>query len=211
MSLIIRCEDDNSISRAARALADGELVIFPTETVYALAARADSDAAIDKIYAAKQRDVKKALTLMASSFPLIAANFLPDSRLEKLMARFSPGPITVIARCKKELPSLSKKVNLANDAWLGVRIPHHEWALELLSRLGFPIVATSCNLSGSPAATSIRQLDRMITNRVALVVDGGEAEHRTGSTIVKLNAPIELVRQGPISLEQIILWLDSSD
>lgn len=193
--------DMAAIRSAADALRRGELVIYPTETVYGLAADASNEQAIKAVYDAKGRldnhplpvqvgcveDVFKAVEYMSS-----------DAR--RLAELYWPGPLTMVLAKGANLPALVT----GGGNTVGVRIPDHLVALALLKEFGGPIIATSANASGNPAPTTADDAIREVGESVSVVLDSGRSRFGVASTVVDMTTtPPKVLRQGSISLQQI--------
>ncbi len=182
-----------NIRRAADLLKKGRLVIVPTETVYGVAARADSAEAMARLYAAKGRDVSKRIAYFAAGIEAVrAAGVEVDGRAEKLAAAFWPGPLTMV------LPR-------AGGGWEGFRVPDHAVALEWLKELGGVVPAvTSANRSGAPAARTAQEAWDALAPHVELALDAGPVETGEASTVVKIGGgAVEILRAGPIGREAL--------
>lgn len=190
------------ISQAAKALRGGELVAFPTETVYGLGADATNDMAVAKVYEAKGRpsfnplichvaDVEKACAL--GEFPPAAI---------KLADRFWPGPLTlVVPRAAKCPVSMLASAGLES---LAIRVPRHEIALALLRELQNPVVAPSANRSGTLSPTTAAHVRQSLGQRVKTLLDGGACRVGVESTVVSFmeDKPL-LLRPGGLSTNDI--------
>lgn len=195
MSAPVLRSDPSGLAEAARLLARGEVIAFPTDTVYGLAALASDAAARDRIYEIKRRPAEKALIAMApeveSFAPLV--ELTPAARM--LAERWWPGPLTLV------LPARA-----GQEPTLGVRIPDHALALALLREVGAPLATTSANLSGAPPAMTPEEAARL--QGVAAVLDGGRAPGGVPSTVLTLAAEDpEVLREGPISRPSLLLPL----
>ena len=178
-----------NVRRAAQLLKQGELVVVPTETVYGVAARADSPAALAKLCAAKGRDESKRIALFADGIASVrAAGIHVDEIAERLAAAFWPGPLTMV------LPN-------AAGGWDGFRVPDHAVALAWLRELGGVVPAvTSANRSGEPAARTAQEAWETLAPHVALALDAGPVAVGAASTVVKVSAgEIEILRPGPLA------------
>ncbi len=180
--------DPAAIRRAADLLRAGELVIVPTETVYGVAARADSPAALAKLCAAKGRDEAKRIALFAADLAAArAAGAQADEIAERLAAAFWPGPLTLV------LPA-------AAGEWIGFRCPDHSVALAWLRALdGIVPAVTSANRSGAPAAKTAAEAWDALAPHVALALDAGPVAVGAASTVVKVaGGAVDILRPGPI-------------
>lgn len=186
---------------ASRFLREDEAVAFPTETVYGLGANALSNAAVEKIFAAKGRPSdnplivhiakKEQLSTIASEVP---------AKAEQLMEAFWPGPLTIILPRTDEVASL---VTAGLDS-VGVRMPDHPIALALITAADLPIAAPSANRSGRPSPTTAAHVLADLDGRVAGVVDGGATGVGLESTVIDVTVePPVILRPGGITREQL--------
>jgi L-threonylcarbamoyladenylate synthase len=185
--------------RAADAIRDGDLVVYPTETVYGLGADALDPAAIAAVYEAKGRPREKPLSF---GFPDVEAalEFVDVSGVERaFMDEFLPGPVTVVCEKTEEVPDA---LTGGRDR-VGVRIPDHEVALALLDRVA-PVTATSANVSGRPSVTDPTNLGEDLLAEVAAVLDDGETAG-TESTVVDVENG-EILRAGA-NVDAVRDWL----
>lgn len=189
--------DAAGVARAARALAAGELVAFPTETVYGLGARAADPAAVARVFAAKGRPADHPLIVH-----LPAAAQLPDwaapvpEEAWALARAFWPGPLTLVLRRRAWVPD---EVT-GGQATVGLRVPAHPVARALLAALGEGVAAPSANRFGRLSPTLAEHAEREVGDRTALVLDGGPSEVGVESTIVDLSAVApRLLRPGGVS------------
>lgn len=198
--------NDHSAEKAALLLAAGELISFPTETVYALAADSRSDTAIARIYAAKGRNQQVPLALLVKDMAQAATVALIDERAEKLAACFFPGPLTLVLPVKPGAP-ISPLLNQGKNT-IAIRIPDHPLALSILEAFGHPVAGTSANISGTQSALKASDIPPALAEHIALIIDGGTALLQTASTIVDLTLPeISLLREGNITYNDIIQCL----
>ncbi|MGN7469245.1 L-threonylcarbamoyladenylate synthase [Brevibacillus sp. SAFN-007a] len=186
---------------AARLLRAGEAVAFPTETVYGLGANAWSDAAVEKIFAAKGRPSDNPLIVHIGELEQLStvAGAVPE-KARKLMRAFWPGPLTIILPKNDRVASL---VTAGLDS-VGVRMPDHPIALALIQEAGVPIAAPSANRSGRPSPTTAAHVLADLNGRIAGIVDGGATGVGVESTVIDatLDPPV-ILRPGGITREQL--------
>ena len=189
------------IDEAVALLRRGEVVAFPTETVYGLGADATSDAAIAKIFASKGRPGDNPLIVHIGDIEQLGAVVSEVSVVaRKLMDAFWPGPLTVIL---PRAAGLSEKVT-AGLPTVGVRLPAHPVALALLQAVDLPIAAPSANVSGRPSPTRAAHVVDDLNGRIAGILDGGAAEVGLESTVIDCTAhPPAILRPGAVTREQI--------
>ena len=188
----------SEVSRAAAILRAGGLVAFPTETVYGLGADASSAAAVARLYAAKGRpaDHPVIIHFSTSDNAFEWGREIPQAA-RTLAARFWPGPLTLIL---KRSPKAKDFVTGGQDS-VGLRVPSHPVAQELLREFGGAVAAPSANLFGNVSATTAAHVREEMD--VELVLDGGASEVGIESTIVDLTSGVALLRPGRISREEI--------
>lgn len=179
----------SDLDSAAAAIADGDLVIYPTETVYGLAADALDPAAVERVFDVKGRDHAKPVSLAVPSVDAATEYTDPTERELAFMREFLPGPVTVLADRRSAVPD----VLTAGSDRVGVRVPDHDLALDLLERVA-PITSTSANVSGEPSAREVSEIGESVRDAVEVTLDGGRTPG-TESTVVDVTAD-EIVREG---------------
>lgn len=181
------------------ALNRNEVIAFPTETVYGLGIVYDSNEAMANLKWAKKRPETKPFTLMVANPEEIKEFAQTSERDWKIIHALMPGPITLIF---KRLESVDASITNGYDT-IGIRCPNDPFVLELIQRVGKPLLVPSANISGEPAATSSDEVLEHMSGRVAMVVKG-QCGSSTPSTIVNLvGDEIKIIRQGEITLEKI--------
>ena len=192
--------DSQDVDRAATAVRDGDLVAYPTETVYGLGADALSEEAVERVFEAKQRDRDKPISLAVPDVDAALEYVRATDREERFMREFLPGPVTVLCEKTEEVPDALT----AGRERVGVRVPDHEIALSLLREVA-PVTATSANVSGRPSATRVEDLDSEIRDAATVVLDGGTTGG-TGSTVVHVETG-DVHRRGP-NADAVAAWLE---
>jgi L-threonylcarbamoyladenylate synthase len=189
------------IKEAARLLQTGNLVAIPTETVYGLAANAFSEAAVVRIFEAKNRPAFDPLivhTHSVAAFSQIAGS-IPDMAFQ-LAEAFMPGPLTLILPKGEQIPLL---VTSGHDS-VGIRIPNHPLTLQLLRSLDFPLAAPSANPFGYVSPTTALHVEQQLGSRIPYILDGGACSVGIESTIISLaNGQVQVLRLGGLALEEI--------
>lgn len=179
----------------------GEIVIFPTETVYAIGTNGLDEEAIKKLYKIKQRPLDKPTSLLVSDMEMVK-NLARDitEKEYKLMKTFFPGPLTIILKKKDIVPNILT----GNTNTIGIRMPENEIARKLIEYANVPIAAPSANIANRPSGTNIENIINDFKETVDYYIDGGESKIGLGSTIVKIenNVPI-ILREGSITKQQI--------
>ena len=193
--------DSESMKEAARLIAEGELVAFPTETVYGLGADALHSQAAKKIYAAKGRPSDNPLIVHISKFKdleMIAKEVPEQAR--KLSDAFWPGPLTMIVWKNEKVPY---ETTGGMDT-VAVRMPNHPVALKLIEESGCLIAAPSANTSGKPSPTEASHVALDMDGRIPMILDGGEVGIGIESTIIDLTEEVPMIlRPGYITQEML--------
>jgi L-threonylcarbamoyladenylate synthase len=189
---------DDDLTEAVAAIRRGDLVVYPTETVYGLAADALDPEAVDRVFEAKGRDRETPVSMALPDVDVVADFTRPTERERAFCEAFLPGPVTVLLERTDRVPD----VLVAGRERVGIRVPDHDLSRDLARRTG-PITSTSANRSGNPSARTVDELDAAIRER-ALVIDGGETPG-TESTVVNVAADA-VVRRGARA-DEIAAWL----
>lgn len=191
------------LAEAAKALANGDLVAFPTETVYGLGADARDGIAVAKIFAAKGRPSFNPLIAHLVSLDEAMKTGEFDARAVKLGEAFWPGPLTLVVPCSKDCPV--HELARAGLETVALRVPAHPVAHKLLEAFGAPVVAPSANASGRISPTSAEHVAEDLEGKVALILDDGRTEIGVESTVIAClpGEPVRLLRPGGIAREEI--------
>ena len=191
-----------SIAEAARLLRGGQLVAFPTETVYGLGADATNGRAVAAIFEAKGRPRFNPLIVHVAD--TAAADRLGELGPvgQKLAAAFWPGPLTLVVRRRCDCPVAD--LTTAGLDTIALRVPSHAVARALIQAAGCPIAAPSANRSGHVSATEALHVAADLGDRVALIIDGGPAERGVESTVLDVTGDVvRLLRPGAVTSEEI--------
>lgn len=181
------------------ALKNGEVLSFPTETVFGLGVRYDDKKAFEKLVEVKRRPPEKPFTLMCASADDVEKYACVDEKIKAVIQRFMPGPITLLLKPKD---NLYPWVTL-NSPTIGIRVPDFENLQNLIKSVGIPLLVPSANKSGEPPCKNIEEVMESFENEIYGVVDG-KVNGALPSTIVSLvDGKCELVRQGDISFDTI--------
>lgn len=193
--------DPYLISEAGNTIRSGGLVAFPTETVYGLGANALNPEAIERIFHAKGRPQDNPLILHLSDASEIYPYVAEVSELAlKLMARFWPGPLTLVLPRTELVPSILS----AGLDTVAIRVPDHPVAQALIRAAGVPVAAPSANSSGKPSPTQAAHVIRDLSGKIDMVIDGGETNIGLESTVLDLTGMLPtLLRPGGVTLEQL--------
>jgi len=198
---LIKPTSDADYEEAAALLRSGELVAFPTETVYGLGAVALDPSAVAKIFAAKGRPSDNPLIVHVScveDIPALVREIPPIA--EALIRAFMPGPITLVLKKNARVPDLVS----AGLPTVGIRMPSHPVALRFLKKVGEGVAAPSANLSGSPSPTQAEHVYMDLAGRIPMILDGGPCEVGLESTVVDCTGEYPVIlRPGAITAAMI--------
>jgi L-threonylcarbamoyladenylate synthase len=202
---IIKVDPDRAhpgvIRTIVRTLRQGGLIVYPTDTFYGLGADCFSAVALSRIYEVKGRPLSKALPVLvadAETVRRLAAEIPPD--FDRLAAAFWPGPLTLILKAAFDLPAEL----VGPDRTIGVRLPAVVWLRDLIRAAGFPVVATSANISGEGEIDTGEEAIREFGGKVDLIVDGGKTTGGRPSTVIDLSSGEPILRRaGAIPRAQI--------
>ncbi len=200
---IVNQQDINK-EEIAKELRQKKIIVYPTETCYGIGCRADSSSAVDRLFAIKKRDENKPVLVLVESKESAKKYVNWNPRLEKLASTFWPGPLTIIAEVKDSV-DLSDKV--ISDQTLAIRVSPHKFAQDITKSIDFPLVSTSANISGLDSPYSIAEVEEMYENKKLqpdILIDGGPLEPIPPSTIVNTVGQLEVVREGSVSVEEIL-------
>ena len=189
------------VSAAVAALKRGEVIAFPTETLYGLGADALNAAAVEKVFQLKGRKAANPIPVLVADREMLLHLVSNISGVgEKLIAQFWPGPLTIIFPARRGIP---KRLVNANGG-VGVRISSQPITGELLKALGRPLTATSANPSGQLAARTAQEAKEYFSGEIGIFIDGGKLTSKTGSTVVELvGDTLRIIRTGDIDRSQL--------
>jgi L-threonylcarbamoyladenylate synthase len=182
---------------AIAALQRGDVIVFPTETLYGLGADALNVTAVERVFHLKGRPAANPISVLVADRAMLGGIVDELSPLaEKLITQFWPGPLTLVLPAKK---GISKHL-INTSGGVGVRISSEPIATHLVRELGKPITATSANPSGKNPARSIEEARRYFSGQIAVYIDGGELHSNVGSTVAEISGDrIKVIREGEIS------------
>ena len=192
--------DADVLERAGELIRSGELVAFPTETVYGLGANAYLAESARKVYAAKGRPSDNPLIVHVNDSADASLFAETNETYKKLAKQFMPGPLTVILPKKDVIPD---EVT-GGLRTVAVRCPSNPIARELIRRSGVPIAAPSANLSGKPSPTCAEHVMQDMDGRIAMVIDGGECEIGLESTVIAVSGnSANVLRPGAVTPDML--------
>lgn len=196
-------------NQAIASLKRGDVIVFPTETVYGLGADALNPVAVERVFQLKGRNPD-------TPIPVIVANqaMLKDLVEEippianNLIEQFWPGPLTLVLPAAPGIP----RQLLNRRGGVGVRISSQVIATQLARELGRPLTATSANPSGRPAAATIEQAQDYFAGEIEIFIDGGKLPSKTGSSVVEvIDSRIKIIREGEISVKSLAASIDGKN
>ncbi len=188
---------DTPATRAVKAIKRGAVIALPTETVYGLAAKADRSDAVDRIYELKGRDWNRPLQVLLPAGERLNRWSGPNRAASLLAERFWPGPLTLVVRAWMGVPQF-----LTRDGTVGLRVPRHPVALELLERAG-PLAATSANKSGELPLPDIARIEETFGDGVAVYLDGGHIVGLASTVVDVTGSDPRVLREGAIPSDEI--------
>jgi len=196
MARIVKAEAKPTLAEAVAVLKGGGLVVYPSDTVYGLAAAASDERAVGRVFAVKGRDVEKALSLLLADAADLEHLCAEVPLLARVLAdRYWPGPLTLVLRRSPDFRSAA----LGGGDTVAVRVPDHPFLRKLIRALGEPITGTSANRSGRPACRSAQEVERELGDAVELIIDGGPSRAGPESTVVDVTSGLPVIlREGAI-------------
>jgi L-threonylcarbamoyladenylate synthase len=193
------------IEAAVAALKRGEVIVFPTETLYGLGADALNAEAVDAVFRLKGRDPNTPIPVLVADLAMLGqlVDTIP-SLARQVIERFWPGPLTLVLPARTNVP----KPLLNSAGGLGIRVSSQAIARRLVEVLGRPLTATSANPSGAAPARTLLEAKNYFSANVNTFIDGGTLISRTGSTVVEVQGErLKIIREGDIAaaaLEQVL-------
>lgn len=196
---------DNGLNYAAALIKNGDLVAFPTETVYGLGANALNPLAVSDIFKVKGRPNDNPLIVHVNSIEFAKEFAYINETAIKLFKAFSPGPLTLVLPKKEITPSC---ITAGLDT-VAIRIPNNKYALELIQRSKKPIAAPSANLSGQPSPTNANHVYKDLNTKIKLILDGGQCSFGVESTVLSLANEPTILRPGSITKEMLEKYIST--
>jgi len=189
----------NDVSAAVQALKEGELIIYPTDTLYAIGADIYNETAVKKVFDVKRRPYSIPLPVAVSSIKEIESIAWMNEPARKISKRFLPGNVTIILKKKPSVPQI---VTSGFDT-IAIRIPHHPIALKLLALYG-PLTVTSANIHQEKTKSQIKDILQQLETSIPVCIHDGKKQE-TASTIVDLSIKKpRVIREGSISEKEIL-------
>lgn len=203
MNTLLLKDDEYGLKYSAELIKNGEIVAFPTETVYGLGADASNESAVKKIFQAKGRPSDNPLIVHLHDFSQAVkyTSYIPEIAF-RVAEKFCPGAITLVLPKNDKIPSVTS----GGLDTVGIRIPLHPSARKLIELSGKPIAAPSANTSGYPSPTSAIHVMRDMNGKIPAVLDGGESLYGVESTVISFENEntIRILRPGFITCEDLL-------
>lgn len=193
------CNDENTTA-AANEIKKGKIVVYPTDTVYGIGCDPYNDSAVDRIFKIKGRTEGKPLPILCSSVKHASRIARLNEHAMKLAVQFWPGTLTLVAELIDH--KISEKI-MAGTNTIGVRVPNHQYALQLIDKCGGILVGTSANKSGYNSAKSAEEVLKTLQG-FDILLDGGSTPVGIESTVIDVSsANIAFIREGSIRRERV--------
>ncbi len=193
------------IDMVVGVLRRGGIAVYPTDTFYGLGVNCYREKAVEKVYRLKKREYDKPISLVVSDVAMVkdvCVNIPPA--FEAMAKSFWPGPLTLILKSSSKLPSIL----LGEDGSIGIRLPDFSWLRELIRRAGFPLTATSANISGEKEISQPDKVIEIFEGKVDLIVDGGTTPGQLPSTVVDLTSEKpKIIREGALPSTRLSSYL----
>ncbi len=190
---------ENSISEAIRILKEGGIVIFPTDTAFAIGCRIDREDSIERLFRLRKRPFTQATPVLCSSLAMVeeyVAEIPPDVR-EKLIKPYWPGALTIVLPAKIEkVPPLVR----GGGVTIGVRIPDHEITRRLIEGVGVPLLGPSANFHGKPTPFKLAEIDPQLYSLVDYILPGVCKKSEVSTVIDCSVLPWKILREGAVKL-----------
>ncbi|MBC6472040.1 MAG: threonylcarbamoyl-AMP synthase [Hormoscilla sp. GM102CHS1] len=201
MTEILLADDRAAVSKAVELLKNGDVVVFPTDTIYGIGASIARESGVKKIFEVKSRSPHKPLIIYVASFEQLqqVTQEIPESTLSSLR-KILPGAMSGIFSKTEIVPSFVT----SGQNTVAVRIPNHQLCLELVRRVGDPLAVTSANISGMETQKTAPEVAAQLGERVPLVLDGGPNPEQQPSTLVDFTgSTARLLREGAWSFSKL--------
>jgi len=195
-----KCDlSEKDMDEIVAALKSGELVVYPTDTLYGVGADPFNESSVKKVYIAKNRPFDMPLSIAVSNEKMMESISVLNDNARKLIRKFLPGPLTIMLTKKPNLPDILT----SGSNQIGIRIPDHPFAIRLIDKFG-PITSTSANLHSHPDPVEASVAQKDLKGHIGIFVDCGKTKFEEPSTIVDVSEGLaEVIRKGVISQEQI--------
>ena len=191
--------DTKAVALTCQALNNGELVVAPTETQYAILARVDNTAVLENLFKLKGRDRKKPLSIFVQKISQLKYYAEVSPMSELIAGKFLPGPLTLVLRSKKDFGQL-----ITREGKTGFRLSGNTLIQKILDKIGVPVTATSANFSGSAANESAMIIKEKFGSKIAVYLDGGRLNNPASTVVEVIDDKVNILREGAISKTDIL-------
>jgi L-threonylcarbamoyladenylate synthase len=191
--------DEFNVSNAVKALADGEVIVYPTDTLYGMGVDIFNEDAVRKVFEIKKRPFDQPLSVAVSSIDDIEKIAFVDDETRRIAPRFLPGKLTLILPKKKSVSD----VVTGGLGKIAVRIPANKIALKLVSDFG-PITATSANIHGEKTPAIINEINMHFKDSVSVYIDDGKLEGEPSTIVEIVDKNVKILREGAIKKQDIL-------
>ncbi len=190
---------DNSVDQAIKVLEQGGIVIFPTDTAFAIGCRMDDQEAVERLFTIRKRPKTQAVPVLVDTVKM-AQDYLepiPKDVIDNLIEPYWPGALTIVLKCKEQkVPALVR----GGGNTLGVRIPNHSIDRVIIHGVGVPILGPSANFHGEKTPFAVSDLEQELIKQVDYVVEG-ECTTKQASTVIDCSVkPWQIIREGALLL-----------
>jgi L-threonylcarbamoyladenylate synthase len=189
---------DSHIDKAVKVLTDGGIVIFPTDTAFGIGCRMDRRDSVDRLFALRKRPITQATPVLVSSVEMALQYYVhPDDTVKRLMKTYWPGAVTIVAPC--DISRVYEMVRGGTET-LGLRMPNNKNLLEIITRVGIPILGPSANFHGELTPFSLNEVHPELKRSVDYVLPG-ICTLKQPSTVVSVeHGTISIIRDGAINV-----------
>jgi L-threonylcarbamoyladenylate synthase len=190
---------NEQIEKAVKVLNEGGIIIFPTDTAFGIGCRIDKIQSIEKLFKIRKRPQTQATPVLINSLEMAGeyVQDIPAEVKEKLIDKYWPGALTIILKAKKEIvPSLVR----GDGENIGIRMPNNDVALEIIKRIGVPLLGPSANFHGENTPYDFKDLDKDLIKLVDFVIDGKCLVKNSSTVIDCTKTPWEILRNGAIQI-----------
>ncbi len=192
-------KDEIGLNKAVNYLKEGEVIAFPTETVFGLGVKTSSEDCFLKLVKVKNRRPDKPFTLMISDLKMVENIVEINEVSRKIIEKFLPGELTIIMKAKKNIPEYYS----LNSGFIGIRMPKDDFILKLISKVNEPLFVPSCNPSDLKPAINDKEADNYFHDKIKAIVKGNSISN-VPSTVIKVDGDkIILLREGNIKFKDI--------
>lgn len=190
---------NSDISKAVKALSNGKIIVYPTDTLYGLGADIFNIDAVEKIFEIKKRVKSEPLSVAVSSFSELEKIAFVDDKIKKIVDKFLPGKLTIILEKRDIVPDLvTGGLNK-----VGVRIPNNKIAMDILHEFG-PITSTSANVHGQKTPITIEDVSQQFKEDVTVYLDDGCLNGKASTIIDATSSDLRIIREGEIAKDKIM-------